>query len=103
MKTPTFSVKTASSTDAPVEHLMKKTAVALLAVSGITVQTQATTPSGGCRIGEVRPLEEEFLNPPPGYGEVPFWWWTGDRLDKRRIAEQLRELHAKGVSGTQVN
>lgn len=103
MKTPTFSVKTVSSTDAPVEHLMKKTAVALLAVSGITVQTQATAPSGGCRIGEVRPLEEEFLNPPPGYGEVPFWWWTGDRLDKRRIAEQLRELHAKGVSGTQVN
>lgn len=18
-----------------------------------------------------------FRNPPPGYGEVPFWWWTG--------------------------
>ena len=21
-----------------------------------------------------------FQNPPHGYGQVPFWWWTGDRL-----------------------
>ncbi len=48
-------------------------------------------------------LEDSFHAPPPGYGEVPFWWWTGEKLDKERIAWQLRELHAKGVSGTQVN
>ncbi len=53
--------------------------------------------------GDNRTLEEAFLSPPPGYGEVPFWWWTGDVLNKERIAEQLRSLHAKGVSGTQVN
>lgn len=23
--------------------------------------------------------------PPPGYGEVPFWWWTGEKLDKARL------------------
>ena len=44
-----------------------------------------------------------FRNPPPGYGEVPFWWWTGDNLDVDRMIGQIRELHKKGVSGVQVN
>ena len=44
-----------------------------------------------------------FQNPPPGYGEVPFWWWTGDRLDADRMIWQIRELHKKGISGVQVN
>jgi len=44
-----------------------------------------------------------FKDPPPGYGEVPFWWWTGDTLNTERLAEQVRELHTKGISGVQVN
>jgi len=44
-----------------------------------------------------------FRDPPPGYGEVPFWWWTGDTLDVERMIRQVRALHAKGVSGVQVN
>ena len=44
-----------------------------------------------------------FRNPPPGYGEVPFWWWTGDKLDADRMIGQVRELHKKGISGVQVN
>ncbi len=44
-----------------------------------------------------------FRNPPPGYGEVPFWWWTGDDLDVGRMIAQIRELHKKGISGVQVN
>ena len=48
-------------------------------------------------------LYEDFLNPPREYGEVPFWWWSGDRLDKERIGRQLEQLHSKGVAGTQVN
>ena len=44
-----------------------------------------------------------FLSPPSGYGEVPFWWWTGDDLDVDRLLWQVRELHAKGISGVQVN
>jgi hypothetical protein len=44
-----------------------------------------------------------FRNPPPGYGQVPFWWWTGDDLDEERLLWQLRQLHEKGVSGVQVN
>ncbi len=44
-----------------------------------------------------------FRDPPPGYGEVPFWWWSGEDLDVDRMIAQVRELHRKGVSGVQVN
>ncbi len=44
-----------------------------------------------------------FRNPPPGYGEVPFWWWSGEDLDVDRMIAQVRELHGKGISGVQVN
>ena len=44
-----------------------------------------------------------FKKPPPGYGQVPYWWWTGDPLDKDRLLWQIEELHRKGVSGMQVN
>ena len=44
-----------------------------------------------------------FKSPPPGYGEVPFWWWSGDALDTGRLIGQVEELHKKGVSGVQVN
>lgn len=44
-----------------------------------------------------------FRSPPPGYGEVPFWWWTGDKLEPERLLWQLDELHRKGIAGVQVN
>ena len=44
-----------------------------------------------------------FQNPPPGYGEVPYWWWTGDPLDVNRLVWELDQLHQKGISGVQVN
>jgi hypothetical protein len=44
-----------------------------------------------------------FKNPPPGYGEVPFWWWSGDPLDKGRLLWQMEELHKKGITGMQIN
>ena len=44
-----------------------------------------------------------FHQPPAGYGEVPFWWWNGDRLDRDRITWQLDQLVGRGVSGLQVN
>ncbi|MBP3694273.1 MAG: hypothetical protein J6J31_07550 [Thermoguttaceae bacterium] len=46
---------------------------------------------------------DAFQTPPEGFGEVPFWWWSGDKLDKDRLAWQIRELHEKGVTGMQVN
>lgn len=44
-----------------------------------------------------------FRNPPAGYGEVPFWWWSGDPLDSARLLWQIEELHKKGITGMQVN
>ena len=31
-----------------------------------------------------------FKNPPPGYGQVPFWWWTGDPLDNHYLTIPTR-------------
>ena len=38
-----------------------------------------------------------FVNPPRGYGNVPFYWWNGVVLDTGRIDSQLRLLSAGGV------
>lgn len=45
-----------------------------------------------------------FAAPPAGYGEVPFWWWTGEKLDVERLLWQIDELAKKGgISGVQIN
>ena len=44
-----------------------------------------------------------FRNPPTGYGEVPFWWWSGEKLDKDRFLWQIEELYKAGIAGIQVN
>ena len=48
-------------------------------------------------------VREGLKTPPPGYGEVPFWWWNGETLDKERLLWQIEELHQAGISGMQVN
>lgn len=44
-----------------------------------------------------------FINPPQGYGQVPFYWWLGDPLTKERIEWQLDRLKDKSITGLQVN
>ncbi|MGC8830251.1 MAG: glycosyl hydrolase [Verrucomicrobiia bacterium] len=45
-----------------------------------------------------------FKNPPPGYGEVAFYWWLGDPLTKERLQWQIEQLaKARGVMGLQIN
>lgn len=44
-----------------------------------------------------------FKTPPPGYGEVPFYWWVGDKLTKERLLWQLDQLHEAGVQGFAVS
>ncbi|MDO5308206.1 MAG: glycosyl hydrolase [Planctomycetia bacterium] len=48
-------------------------------------------------------LLEGFAHPPRGYGQVPFWWWTGEKLNVERLNWQLDALAAKGIPGVQVN
>jgi hypothetical protein len=49
---------------------------------------------------DVRP---GFENPPPGFGEVGFYWWLGDKLTKERIQWQLDQMEGKAISGLQIN
>ncbi|MDR3227913.1 MAG: hypothetical protein LBT53_00625 [Puniceicoccales bacterium] len=54
-------------------------------------------------VADGSPLAARFAAPPKGYGQVPFWWWTGEKLSKERLLWQLDQLHAAGVSGAQIN
>lgn len=44
-----------------------------------------------------------FINPPEGYGNVPFYWWNGDTLKKERLREQLGILAASATDGFAVS
>ena len=44
-----------------------------------------------------------FMNPPKGYGEVPFYWWQGDTITRDRLLWQLNQLQDKGISSLQIN
>jgi hypothetical protein len=49
-------------------------------------------------------LLEKFREPPHGYGEVPFYWWTGgDTLTKERLLWQLNKLSETEVLGLNVS
>ncbi|MDR1525522.1 MAG: hypothetical protein LBS79_09775, partial [Tannerella sp.] len=37
-------------------------------------------------------LINDFSTPPPGYGNVAFYWWLGDPLTKERLSWQLERL-----------
>lgn len=44
-----------------------------------------------------------FSKPPKGYGNVPFYWWSGDRLNKERLKEQLDILSESATDGFAVS
>ncbi len=44
-------------------------------------------------------LIKEFVTPPLGYGESPFYWWIGEKLEKDRILWQMDQLKEKHVWG----
>ena len=44
-----------------------------------------------------------FAHPPKGYGNVPFYWWNGDQLDKERLKEQLEILSESATDGFAVS
>lgn len=44
-----------------------------------------------------------LTSPDRQYGEVPFYWWNGDSLDKERLKNHLEMLSKKGISGVQIN
>lgn len=44
-----------------------------------------------------------FQKPPPGYGEIAFYWWQGDPITKDRLLWQLDKLAGRGITGLQIN
>ncbi len=44
-----------------------------------------------------------FLNPPEGYGNIPFYWWNGDTLNKERLSAQLDILASSATDGFAVS
>ncbi|MBP5510339.1 MAG: hypothetical protein J6Z49_05425 [Kiritimatiellae bacterium] len=83
---------------------MNRIGLALAALVSATVAVFAVEELGFPQAGAERTLRSDFKAPPPGYGEVPFWWWSGrEPLNKERLLEQLEELHKAGIAGVQVN
>ncbi|MFJ9381057.1 glycosyl hydrolase [Streptomyces sp. NPDC101455] len=48
------------------------------------------------------PLHARFLDPGPGWGPMPFFWWSGGPVDRDRLTWQLDQLAGSGVAGTVV-
>ena len=44
-----------------------------------------------------------FAHPPKGYGNVPFYWWSGDSLRIDRLADQLEILSGSATEGFAVS
>jgi hypothetical protein len=42
--------------------------------------------------------EDNFKNPPPELGILPFWFWNGD-MDEEEMEWQLKEYKDKGIPG----
>lgn len=40
-----------------------------------------------------------FHQPPKGYGNIPFYWWSGDKLTRERLAAQLDILKESATDG----
>lgn len=79
---------------------MKKLALAVAALATtVTIQAQDQNHNGWPGYSDISDLEASFLAPPSGYGNVPFYWWTGDPLDMERLTEQLELLSDASTSG----
>ena len=74
-------------------------ALSLFLVSYIPSSAQSQYHKGWPGYDDISNLEVCFANPPKGYGNVPFYWWTGDPLDIERLNEQLEILSDASTDG----
>lgn len=78
------------------------TTFALLFVFTISF-SQKSLPTGQPDRSPTMDVKPGFINPPKGYGDVPFFWWVGDTLTKEHLSWELDELKNKGISSLQIN
>lgn len=46
---------------------------------------------------ETEDLMTAFATPNPVFSPVPIWWWSGDRIERDKISEQLRRMAEGGI------
>ena len=54
-------------------------------------------------MNEYKDFITPLKKPADHYGEVPFYWWNGEKLNKKRLTAQLEALAKNGIAGVQVN
>jgi len=82
---------------------MKKSLAVILLLIACRPAAQAGLPDGFSDRSASLDVLPGFINPPKGYGEVPFFWWQGDPLTRERLLWQLDKLENKGISSLQIN
>lgn len=81
---------------------MRKTLLILCATFSTALPAQQAYKGYPSRSGEIN-IRQHFANPPKGYGNVPFYWWNGDSLNRNRLEEQMVELHNASTDGFAVS
>ncbi|MCL2120022.1 MAG: hypothetical protein FWH27_16515 [Planctomycetaceae bacterium] len=75
-------------------------------VGGACLCAQQVSPAGWKkeRLDQAT-LLQDFQTPPPGFGNVAFYWWLGDPLTQERLLWQLDRLSqmGTGMTGVQIN
>ena len=83
--------------------MKRKNLIIQLALSMLFPLQNASAQKGYPEREGINGIYEKFQTPPPGYGEVPFYWWQADTLTKERLTWQLDELAKKKISSLQIN
>jgi len=86
----------------PMKNFAKYTIILLLMIS-LQSAAQTSLPAGYPDRSPSMDVLPGFMNPPKGYGEVPFYWWQGDTLTRERLLWQLDQLKGKGIPSLQIN
>lgn len=83
---------------------MKKTAFLFLAcLCGLTAFSQSQYRKGYPERDANFDVLPGFRQPPKGYGNVPFYWWSGDKLTRERLSAQLDILSESATDGFAVS
>ncbi len=81
----------------------RKFLVIIIVITSLNSNAQTTLPPGYPDRSPGFDALPGFINPPKGYGEVPFFWWQGDTLTHERLLWQLDQLKNKEISSLQIN
>ena len=86
--------------------ILRTLALCLLTIAALPSFAAAQTPHGWKNPQlDTKMLQQEFQQPPVGFGNVAFYWWLGDPLTKERLSWQLDQLAemGAGMTGVQIN